>query len=302
MRKAKVIVPAVSANLGPGVESLALALALHVMVLFNERSDTRLVIEAEGEDSAELEPDCLNPVMYAAVRVFQCLEDSPLGLHVRIRNSIPLRAGLGASAAMTVAGLVGANALMSSPLQRDDLIALGAGILGHPGEVIAAMLGGLTVCTTAPIFYRRLDMAPLKVVVVVPDLPDYSQERTFWPEIVALSDAIFNLGRLALVIEALRAGDFDLLAHTLDDRLLWPYLRDRIPGFAQAAEAGRRAGALGVTISGEGPALLAFALVNHRKIAVNMETAFRTQGIDARSWTLPVDTQGVVVSAAESLD
>lgn len=304
MRKAKITVPAVSTNLGPGIESLALALGMHVTATLIERSDTRLVIESGGEGHALLPPDCEHPVMYAAVRVFQRLEDAPLGLRVNVRSAIPLQVGLGAEAAMTVAGLVGANSLMGTPLSRDELIAMGMEIIGRPDGVIAAMLGGLTISAAddGRALYRRIEMAaPPKVVVVVPEILDYDSAQPARSKTVALTDAIYNLGRAPLVTEALRAGDAGLLVQALDDRLLRPSFSKAITGFDAAVAAARTMGADGVTISGEGPALLIFARFNHRRIAAAVEAAFGRHGVSARSWTLPVDTQGVVVTAAETL-
>ncbi len=303
MRKAKVTVPAVSTNLGPGVQSLGLALGLHLTATLIERGDTRLVIESHGEGSADLTPDCYHPVMYAAIRVFQRLEDSPLGLRVDVQNMIPLNSGLGAEAAMTVAGLVGANNLMGTPLSRDNLIAMGAELMGRPDGVIAAMLGGLTLSAAGDGggLYRRIDVEPLRVVVVVPQLDDYDPAVIPLPKTVALADAVYNLGRQVLVADALRTSDFELLGQAMDDRLLRPHLSAHIPGLAEAFEAARRAGAVAVTVSGEGPALLAFALYNHYKIADAIQSVFDRHDIMSRAWTLPVDTQGVVITAAETL-
>ncbi|MBN1964959.1 MAG: homoserine kinase, partial [Anaerolineae bacterium] len=251
MRKAKVTVPAASTNLGPGIESLGLALNLYVTATFIERNDTRLVIDSSGEDIATLSPDCLHPVMYAAVRVFQRLENGPLGLRIHVENSIPLGVGLGGRAAMTVAGLIGANNLMDMPLGRDQLVALGTELLGHADGLVTAMLGGLTVSAAGgeSVLYRRLELGKRpQVVVAVPRLPEYGPDRIVRPLIVDLPDAVHNLGRVALVVDALRTGDFDLLAQALDDRLLRAQFSKRIPGFDAAVYAAREAGAAAVTV------------------------------------------------------
>ncbi len=303
MRKAKVTVPAVSTNLGPGVESLGLALGLHLNTTLIERGDTRIVIDTHGEGAGVLPPDCYHPVMYAAIRVFQKLEDSPLGLRIDVQNKIPLKSGLGAEAALTVAGLVGANNLMGSRLKQNELIAMGAELLGRPDGVIASMLGGLTISASGngDFLYRRIDVESLRVVVVLPQVEDYDPATIGRPEEVALSDAVYNLGRQALVADALRTNDFDLLGKALDDRLLRPRISEHIPGFTQAIEAARESGAVAVTLSGEGPALLIFALYNHYRIAAAVQAVFDEHHVMSRAWTLPVDTQGVVITAAETL-
>jgi homoserine kinase len=303
MRKAKVTVPAVATNLGPGVSSLALALGLHVTVRFVERTDSHLLVESHGTDVADLSPDCYHPVMYAAVRVFQQLEDGPSGLRVDVRNAIPMNCGLGAEAAMTVAGLVGANNLMGAPLDRDTILALGTEIVGRADGLVAAMLGGLTVSTPAEdggLLYRRIDVDPFKFLVIVPDIDGYDPEAIPLPSSIELPAVLHNLGGQLLLTEALREKDFDLLKRVLSDHIIEPHLARRIPGYDDVVQAALQAGALGVSISGNGPALLVFTLYNHYKIADAIQQLFDRQNILSRVWTLTVDTQGVVVMAAET--
>ena len=301
MRKARVTVPAVCTNLGPGIYSLGLALGLHLTAAFVERSDSHLLIETHGEGAAEVSPDCYHPVMYAALRVFQHIEDAPLGLRIDVRSSIPLNAGLGAEEAMTLAGLMGANNLMGMPLSREELVTLGAGILGRADGLVAGMLGGLTACALddAGVIYRRFDLAPLKVLVVVPQLEGYDPNAVRLPQVVPLEQVQANIGRQALLMEALREGDHSLLARVLGDAVLDPVLGRQIPGYPEAAAAALKAGALGVTISGNGPALVVFALNNHYRIADAIQRVFDERDTLSRVWTLSVDTQGVVITAAE---
>jgi homoserine kinase len=301
MRKARVTVPAVGTNLGPGINSLGLALGLHVSAAFVERGDTEFLVETQGEGAPDLSADCYHPVLRAAIRVFQQLEDAPLGLRVHVRNNIPLDAGLGADAAMTVAGLMGANSLMGMPLSRDELIRIGAELLGRADGLVAAMLGGLTISVAGEqgVVYQRIDVVPMKVLVIMPELADYADEDVALPQTIELQDALHNIGRQALLVEALRDGDYSLLSRVLSDRILEPLLARRIPGYKDAVDAARRAGALAVTLTGNGPALLVFSLANHYKIADAVQRVFDERDTLSRVWTLTVDTQGVVVTAAE---
>ncbi|GAB4570916.1 MAG: homoserine kinase [Anaerolineae bacterium] len=301
MRKARVTVPAVATNLGPGIHSLGLALGLHLTVTFVERNDSTLIIESHGEGSADLSSDGYHPVMRAAMRVFQRIEEAPIGLRLDVRNTIPLDVGLGAEAAMTVAGLMGANNLMGMPLGRDELLALGAELLGRADGLVAAMLGGLTVADSRGrgVVYRRVEIAPLKVLVVLPEIVTFDPAELRLPESVAFEEALHNIGRHALLVEALREGDFEQLSHVLADPLIDPLIARRVPGYKLAVEAARKAGALGITFSGNGPAILVFALFNHYRIADAMQRVFDERGILSRVWTLPVDLQGVVVAVAE---
>jgi homoserine kinase len=168
---------------------------------------------------------------------------------------------------------------------------------------VTAILGGLTASFLDgdTLVYRALPAAPLTVVLVLPLLEHYADEaRTGRSERVLLGDALYNLSRIPLLAEALRDGDLKLVATVLGDKLRLPHLKPHIPGYDQAVDVAQRAGAVAVTLSHDGPALLAFAPDNHKRIATAMELAFENVGVKARSWVLPVDTQGVVVSVAQS--
>jgi homoserine kinase len=115
-----------------------------------------------------------------------------------------------------------------------------------------------------------------------------------------MQDAIYNLSRMPLLVSALQEGDLNLLAQVLDDKLHAPTLIPAITGYREVVQAAKDEGALAVTVSGDGPALLAFAEDKHDKIAKAMEEAFLDEDLKSRSWVLPVDTQGVVLSVMQS--
>jgi homoserine kinase len=115
-----------------------------------------------------------------------------------------------------------------------------------------------------------------------------------------LGDALHNLDTLPFLLEALRGGDFKLLAGMLDDRLYAPLYRPHIPAYDHVLEMATRAGAQGVALVGSGPTLLLFSEANHRKLADAVRSAFRSAGVAARAWVSSVDTQGVVISVAQS--
>ncbi len=297
MLKVKVTVPAVCTGLGPGLDALGLALALHNTLEFGLRSDSQLVIstQGEGDDPASLR----HPALHAAVRLFQTLERAPAGLTITINNRIPAGCGLGDLAALTVGGLIGANNMLDAPIKRDALIEMGCELTGQPAYIITAMLGGLvaTSGTGRDLLYRRLETAALKVVIVVPDVPDYAQNvKAKLPTNPTLQDASFNLGRAALVLEAFRKNDLDLLGRAIQDRLIAPQRKELIPGYEAAIDAAQQAGAVGVALSGDGPALVAFTAVNHKRVEESMQRAFSEAGIRSRAWTVNVDTQGVAIS------
>ncbi len=302
MYKVNVSVPAVSTNLGPGLEVLGLALNLRNVIEMSLRSDDRLDVRVFGEGQEALSLDVHNPAVRAAIRVFQELEQAPAGLNVRCDNRIPFGVGLSARAALIVGGLVGANNLLGGPFNQEALIRMAAQLSGEGAAVVAAIAGGLGIYSTGPQgpIHRTVEITPLRVVVAVPRLPNFQPRlRPDLPARVTLSDAISNVGHVALLIEALRDGDFKLARQAIGDRLHEPYRREQIPGYHAVVSAAEDAGAVAVTLCGAGPALLAFASYNHESIEEAMQRAFRSAGVEARTWSLVSDHQGVVISVVQ---
>jgi homoserine kinase len=143
MRRVRVTLPASITNLGPGLNSLGLALGLHCNVEFTDRDDGALVVETRGEGAGRYALGARHPVVIGMTRVFQHVERAVVGLTVRVDNAIPLASGLGAEAAFLVAGVVGANNLMGSPFKRDALLQFVSGVTRRADHAVTAMLGGL---------------------------------------------------------------------------------------------------------------------------------------------------------------
>ncbi|MBI5957151.1 MAG: homoserine kinase [Chloroflexi bacterium] len=302
MYKVHVSIPAAATNVGPGFDVLGLALNLRTVIEMSLRPDDKLNVILQGEGADQLPDNYHHPVVRAAIRLFQRTEQAPAGLNVRCTSYIPLDVGLGSRAALTVGGLVAANNLLGSPFNHDDLIHMGTDLTGQPEAVVAVMRGGLGICSSGPdgLIYRSVEVAPVRVVIALPTLPGYSRRlRADLPQAIPLSDAVFNIGRTALLIEALRSGDYKLLGHAIQDRLHEPYRRDSIPGYNDAIAAAEEAGAHAVALCGAGPALLAFASYNHQSIEGAIKSAFQAAGVEARTWSISSDMQGVVISVVE---
>lgn len=293
--RVRVRVPATSANLGPGFDALGLALALYNDVTLEEAD--RVSVAVEGEGSGRLDEGAKNVVARGAALAFEIAGRALPGVRLRCVNRIPLGRGLGSSAAAWVGGLVAANALMGEPLDQDALLAAATRAEGHPDNVAAAILGGLTVsCAAGPHVTAVSLSVPREIewVVLVPETESSTREaRAVLPESVPRADAIFNVQRVSLFLAALAAGRAELLALAMQDRLHQPYRLRLFPWMDAVAAAGRAAGALGCVLSGAGPAML--AAVRPRggeSVARAMEQALRGAGIAGRSLHLPVDASG----------
>lgn len=303
MRRVKVTLPAVVTEIGPGQDGLGLALALHAVVEFSERSDRQLVVDTRGEGAGRYSVGLQHPAVLAMMRVFQKLERASLGVNVVVDSQIPIESSLNAESAFHLAGVIGASNLLGAPLSREQALAFAVETGGRPVSVATAVLGGLVAAFADDVgpVYRRLAAPALQVVVALPEMETYGRRtQGAVPERVALTDALANLSRLPLLVEGLRTNDIALVARALDDRLRQPRLAAHVTGYGHVVEIARRAGALGVALCGGGPALLAFAETRHQLLAAAILEAFENAGVTARAWVLPVDTQGVVISVAQS--
>jgi homoserine kinase len=305
MTAVTVRVPATTANLGPGFDCLGLALDLENQVTIST-GHTNLHIEVAGEGAVSLPHDEQNMVYQAVQAVYHSAGlSSPRGLHIRCKNRIPTGSGLGSSAAATLAGLLGANALLGNPLDVLEILRLGTDLEGHPDNIAAALFGGLVLVATPQtgkqgvvdelILVRRVNIPPVEVAVVVPAVDLSTQEaRQALPKQILLTDAVYNIGRAIMVVEALRSSDMELLGRVMVDRLHQPHRLQLIPGAAVALEKAQQAGAAAATLSGAGPGLVAFCkgTTNPQLVINAMITAFQDEGIAARGWTLHVSTTG----------
>ncbi len=291
-------VPATSANLGPGFDALGLALALHNEVTASEADGVRVTIEGEG--AGRLSAGAENVVARGVRQAYETAGRPFKGVALACVNRVPTARGLGSSAAAWVGGLVAGNALLGGPLSRDALLALAARAEGHPDNVTAALMGGLTV--SCAIGEGRIAAISLPVpgavrwVVLVPEVTSATAEaRAVLPPTLSRADAVFNVQRVSLLLAALQSGRLDLLGDALDDRLHQPYRLRLFPWMPAVAAAARAAGALGCVLSGAGPSLLAAVRDDADLVARSMEGALAAAGIRGRACAFAVDTEGAMV-------
>lgn len=289
-------VPATSANLGPGFDALGLALALHNELTLAEADDVRVAVRGAG--AGQLPDGETNLVARAARMAFEEAGRPFRGVAVECVNRIPLSRGLGSSAAALVGGLLGANALLGSPLSRPALLSLAARAEGHPDNVAAALCGGLTVACEGP---GGVIAVPLPLpedvrwVVLIPELTGATAEaRAVLPPTVPRADAVFNVQRVALLLASLYAERVDLLNVAMDDRLHQPYRVRLFPWMTAVGDAAREAGALGCVLSGAGPSLLAAVAEGAAHVARAMTEALARAGVRGTARVLEVDRTGAV--------
>lgn len=252
-----VTVPATSANMGPGFDSIGIALNLYNR--FSMEECDHIDISSTGGES--IPNDETNLVYQCAKRVYEICGKPMSGLRLIEDCSIPQTRGLGSSSACTVAGLLGANALLGNPLHQENIIDLAAAIEGHPDNSTPAILGGF--CTSlleyGKVWSVRVPIADkVDFVAFIPNF-ELSTEtaRGALPATIPHHDAVFNLARAALLTGSLVTGDLHNLQVAVGDCLHQPYRFSLIPGGEEVVRSAKGLGALGAFLSGAGPTIIA---------------------------------------------
>lgn len=291
-RMIKIRVPATSANLGPGFDCLGLALNVWNEVSFETAE--KLTYQVTGEGAEKLNKGTRNLLTKAYALLHETCGQKMSGVSIFAHNEIFMSSGLGSSAAAIVAGLFGANEMLGRPLAESDLLKLATEMEGHPDNVAPALLGGLVVSVMArnEIITKRYEIPELTLVIVKP-LVEWPTRmaRAVLPKSVSRADAIYNIGRAALVLDALRNGDLDLLQKVMEDRIHQPYRLRHISGGTAAYKIARQFGA--AALSGAGPSIIAFVSPELAESAKTIiQSVFEERGIETRGIITRPSRQG----------
>lgn len=292
----KITVPASSANLGAGFDALGLALTLYNRVWMEEADGCRI----ETTDGAAVPLDESNMIYHTARLLYARCGRPFRGLHILQENNIPMTRGLGSSSACLVAGLLGANTLLGSPLSREDICDLATELEGHPDNVAPALLGGLvtSVMDGGRVHTVSVPVADrFRFAVFIPDFELKTEvARAALPAQVSREDAVYNLSRAALMTAALCTGNLDHLRVAVQDRLHQPYRFPMIPGVEPVFYTAYSLGAYAACISGAGPSVL--AIIDRDNTAFAEEAAKRLADTGLSGWRIEVfqcDSAGATV-------
>ena len=253
----EVKVPATSANMGSGYDSIGIALNLYNIIKMEE-SDCIDISDVSG---ADIPMDESNLIYQCAKKVYDICGKPLKGMKIVEQCDIPQTRGLGSSSACTVAGILGANALLGNPLDRESMIDLAANIEGHPDNSTPAILGGFCVALLeyGKVWSVRVPMnGKVEFITFIPDFELSTEKaRAALPKTIAHHDAVFNLSRAALLAGSLTTGKLENLGVAVGDCLHQPYRFDLIPDGRELVHAAKAMGALGTFISGAGPSIIA---------------------------------------------
>jgi homoserine kinase len=304
-----VLTPATSANLGPGFDSLGLALQLYNRFDVEESGDDpqHPIIEVVGALGAGLSTGPDNLFFRAFALLFERQQVELPTVRIRMSTNIPPGCGLGSSATAVVGGLVAANELLrlrDAALPKEELLELAveAEAGNHPDNVAPALLGGLVATTNVGGKIHAIKTPfpdALKAVIFTPSFPmDTVAGRKLLPASYSKADVTFNTGRVALLLTALQTGRYELIGEAMQDRLHQPYRQALFPSMLDIINAATAAGAHGASLSGGGSSLIALASSNFREILHAMQETARANGVEGTGRVLRADQQGARVIKA----
>ncbi len=288
----RVTVPATSANLGIGYDTLGMAVSLYSHFTF-DRADTLTITGCPEEFRNED-----NMVYQAFVEALASWGMEPFPIAVHIETEIPVARGLGSSSSCVVAGIMGAAALTDHAMNRGELVSLAARMEGHPDNVAPAILGA-AVCSFTPAGQLprclRYDVSDrLRFVTVIPPYEVHTSDaRKVVPTEVPLSTAVWQMGRIAGLTRGLETGDTDLIAASNDDRLQEPYRRGLIPDYDDIRRVCLNGGAATLWISGSGSTLM--AVTDDTIVAKFLQVRLREQFPDCETHILTCDREGAQI-------
>jgi len=296
MNKVTIRVPATTANLGPGFDAFGCALSLYTEVTFEE---TESGLEITGCDEQYAGPDNIAYTAYCAV--LASLSEEVRGVRIHIDSQIPICRGLGSSAALLVAGAIGANVLRGNRLSTQGLLNITNAMEGHPDNLAPALYGGLTasmVDNGLPVTVNFPLHPAWEIFALVPDFELSTHvARGALPTDYDRADAVYNIAHGALVLKALELGDEKLLHKAMQDRIHQPYRKKMIQDY-EAIESYVRTTGAAFCLSGAGPTLLCIT----RDAGLKEKLEKRLPAITKANWeVLPLHVvfKGAEVVSAE---
>jgi homoserine kinase len=305
--KVSIKVPATIANLGPGFDSFGLALPIYniisieEMVLPGSGIQINVINEKNNEETSLADvPTDKNNIVYKAIELlYNFIGQVPNELKITIKTQIPISRGLGSSASVIVGGLIAANELLGRPADEKVLMSIATEIEGHPDNITPAFVGGITVSSweeDGSVIYRKLPWNDeWKLMVCVPDYElNTDISRSVLPKEIPLKDAVFNLKKSAMLIDALYNKDEELLKLSLFDKLHQPYREKLVPGLVEIINNLKHVnGVIGTVLCGAGPSILiVYNGIGVSEIKETVSNTWNYFNVKTNFFNLPIEKQG----------
>lgn len=294
----KVRVPATSANMGPGFDSMGVALGLYNYLTAEEKG-IGLVIDILDDTRKFIARDERNLVFRSMKALFDKVNYPIKGLHLTLENNIMVTRGLGSSSAGIVSGLVAANEISGNQLSMDDLLYMATEIEGHADNVTPALLGGYTVTVRNKnhIQYVKTEVKDdLRFAALVPDFfLQTKKARGVLPRFVSFNDAVFNTGHSALLAASLMSGKYENIRTAVGDKLHQRYRKRLIPNMDDLFSSCYEKGALGVYLSGAGPTFVAIVHKDNTTFENEINNILKNKISGWKLYMFKADNQGATV-------
>ena len=291
----KIRVPATSANMGPGFDSLGIAFNLYNEFEFSEEGTENKFYGFKEEFCNEE-----NIVYKAMITCFEKCKYKPKGIKINLlREDIPISRGLGSSSTCIVAGLLGANNIMGNPLTVNELFKIGVQIEGHPDNIAPAFFGGMVVSVLedGEAIYNKIHIkSGITFVAIIPDFElSTSTARKVLPKKVSLKDAVYNISRVSLMISAFVNGNYDLLKYGCKDAIHEKYRSPLIKNYDLVYNKCISFGALSSFLSGAGPTIMVLIKNDEKEIVNKIRDFLRSENISWKVKELAIDNLGAIV-------
>lgn len=275
----KVKVPATSANMGPGFDSLGIAFDLYNEYEFSEGENGIKFYGFKEEFCNE------KNIVYKSMKIcFEKYNFKPKGLNIKlIKEDIPISRGLGSSSSCIIAGLLGANYIMNNLLSLEELFRIGVEIEGHPDNIAPALFGGMVVSVMEEdnVIYNKIDVKNgINFIALIPNFElSTALSRSALPSKVEFKDAVYNISRVALMISSFSNGRYDLLKYCCKDSIHEKYRSPLIKDYDLVYNKCMELGALGCFLSGAGPTIMAIVNKDDEKIFFNIKKILESKSI-----------------------
>ena len=297
----RVRVPATSANLGPGFDSLGISLNIYNEYEFSLKDENGLFFEGVEEEFQNEN----NIIFMAIKKIFDKYDFKFEGIRIKIiKQDIPISRGLGSSSSCIVAGLIGGFALMGKEINKNEILSLAVDIEGHPDNVCPAIFGGLVstimVDGKKPLYNCVEVKEGVKFIALIPRFKLSTEKaRAILPKEVSFRDCVYNIGRAALLISCFSNGNYALLKEASKDRIHERFRSKLIDNFDEVYNKALELGAFSCFLSGAGPTLMAIVDSKDIDFVNNFMRFMKEQELNWDIKELKIDKHGAKILKGE---
>lgn len=293
MPSATIRVPGTTANLGPGFDTLGIAVKLFNRVCVTPAGKSGVRITSAIADDARAGAEQM--LGEAAALFFKRTKTTKFGFQISLTGDVPIARGLGSSVTARLGAVAALNELAGTKLDRQGLVELVTELEGHPDNAAPAIFGGFTAAGMVADSVRVVRCpvpSKLKFITLIPRFEvSTAKARKLVPQSFSKADTVHNLNRSSLISAAFALGDYESLRGCFDDRVHQPYREQLIPQLSAVIRAGEKAGAIGGWLSGSGSTIMCLTLEKPEAVASAMQRQLK----DSDVHILTADNGGVMV-------